>query len=127
MGSEFRFLDRHLPSQKAEVGEFMICKFKVSCGIEVSKALEGIGLELPFFGGGVVWQRWWIPLGKSLIEVNEGGTKTVATSVVRVALMCMPLYDKIDFVANHPFVFIIREDMIGLVMFNGHVLNPLTG
>lgn len=64
---------------------------------------------------------------KSLIEVNEGGTKTVATSVVRVALMCMPLYDKIDFVANHPFVFIIREDMIGLVMVIGHVLNPLAG
>lgn len=59
---------------------------------------------------------------KSLIEVNE-----VATSVVRAALMCMPLYDKIDFVANHPFVFIIREDMIGLVMFIGHVLNPLAG
>lgn len=64
---------------------------------------------------------------KCLIEVNEGGTKPVATSVVRVALMCMPLYDKIYFVANHPFVFIIREDMIGLVMFIGHVLNPLAG
>lgn len=63
MGSESRFLDCHLPSQKAEVGEFMICKFKVSCGIEVSNALEGLGLELPFFGEGVVWQRWWIPLG----------------------------------------------------------------
>ncbi|GAY60861.1 hypothetical protein CUMW_205390 [Citrus unshiu] len=117
MGSESRFLDRHLPSQKVEVGEFMIPKFKVSCGIEVSNALEGLGLELPFFGEGV----------KCLIEVNEGGTKPVATSVVRVALMCMPLYDKIYFVANHPFVFIIREDMIGLVMFIGHVLNPLAG
>lgn len=51
---------------------------------------------------------------KSLIEVNEGGTKTVATSVVRVALMCMPLYDKIDFVANHPRVhYKRRHDWIG--------------
>ncbi|KAH9802088.1 serpin-ZX [Citrus sinensis] len=125
MGSESRFLDRHLPSQKVEVGEFMIPKFKVSCGIEVSNALEGLGLELPFFGEGNLYISSIFQ--KSLIEVNEGGTKPVATSVVRVALMCMPLYDKIYFVANHPFVFIIREDMIGLVMFIGHVLNPLAG
>jgi serpin B len=32
---------------------------------------------------------------------------------------------KIDFVADHPFLFLIREDFSGKILFIGQVLNPL--
>lgn len=138
MGSESKFLDRHLPSQKVEVGDFRIPRFKISFGIEVSKVLKGLGLVLPFSGeGGGLAEMVDSPVGKNLcvssifqksfIEVNEEGTEAASASAAVVMLKSMPRFDKIDFVADHPFVFMIREDMTGLVMFIGHVLNPLAG
>ncbi|KAK9941171.1 hypothetical protein M0R45_017791 [Rubus argutus] len=32
-----------------------------------------------------------------------------------------------DFVADHPFLFVIREEITGTVLFIGHVLNPNEG
>ncbi|KDO84360.1 hypothetical protein CISIN_1g0163112mg, partial [Citrus sinensis] len=138
MGSESKFLDHHLPSQRVEVGDFRIPRFKISFGIEVSKVLKGLGLVLPFSGeGGGLAEMVDSPVGKNLyvssifqksfIEVNEEGTEAAAASAATVVLRSIVLSDKIDFVADHPFVFMIREDMTGLVMFTGHVLNPLAG
>ncbi|KAK3231481.1 hypothetical protein Dsin_003362 [Dipteronia sinensis] len=51
---------------------------------------------------------------KSFMEVNEEGTQAAAASadVIRGASLN---FDKIDFVADHPFVFLIREDMTGML------------
>jgi serpin B len=38
---------------------------------------------------------------------------------------CIP--SGIDFVADHPFLFIIREDSTKTILFVGQVLNPLDG
>ncbi|KAJ1382510.1 Serpin, conserved site [Sesbania bispinosa] len=46
-------------------------------------------------------------------------------SAVVVRLRSLPIVTKIDFVADHPFLFLIRGDMTGTVLFVGQVLNPL--
>jgi serpin B len=33
----------------------------------------------------------------------------------------------IDFIADHPFLFLIREDSTQTIIFAGQVLNPLVG
>ncbi|KAM4129587.1 hypothetical protein ACJW30_01G034700 [Castanea mollissima] len=134
IGSESGFLDCHLPKQKVKVGEFRIPKFKISFGFEASKLLKELGLVLPFSGEADLTEMVDSLLGqnlyvssifhKSFIEVNEEGTEAAAASAAVIVLASLPP-PKMDFVADHPFLFLIREDLTGTVLLIGHVLNPL--
>ncbi|ONI32835.1 hypothetical protein PRUPE_1G389200 [Prunus persica] len=132
LDSESGFLDRHLPKQQVEVGDFRLPKFKISFGFEASNVLKGLGVVLPFSGGGLtgmvdspVGQNLYVSsiFHKSFIEVNEEGTEAAAASAGVIKLRGLPITT--DFVADHPFLFLIREELTGTVMFIGHVLNPL--
>ncbi|KAA8528574.1 hypothetical protein F0562_035929 [Nyssa sinensis] len=134
VGSESGFLDRHLPYQQVEVGDFRIPRFKISFGFEASKVLKELELVLPFSGEGLtemvdspVGQNLYVSsiFHKSFIEVNEEGTEAAAASAGVIKLRALLPTDEIDFVADHPFLFLIREDMTGVVLFTGQVLNPL--
>ncbi|KAE9458519.1 hypothetical protein C3L33_09567, partial [Rhododendron williamsianum] len=136
MSSKSGFLDRHLPCKRVEVGEFLIPKFKFSFGFEASKVLKGLGLVLPFGGGeGLIEMVDSTSVGRKLyissifhkacIEVNEEGTKAAAASAGILTFECYEEPEEIDFVADHPFLFVIREDNTGAVLFIGQVLNPL--
>ncbi|XP_068324777.1 serpin-ZX-like [Pyrus communis] len=132
--SEPGFLDRHLPKTRVEVGAFKIPRFKFSSGFKASKILEDLGLVLPFNGNGDLSEMVESPLReaniihKSFIEVDEEGTKAAAVSVFAEECGCAQPFEpikRIHFVADHPFLFLIREEMTGTVQFIGHVLNPL--
>ncbi|KAM3758335.1 hypothetical protein ACB098_01G035200 [Castanea mollissima] len=119
VGSESGFLDCHLPKQKVKVGEFRIPKFKISFGFEASKLLkehDWCCLSLNLYVSSI--------FHKSFIEVNEEGTEAAAASAAVIVLASLPP-PKMDFVADHPFLFLIREDLTGTVLLIGHVLNPL--
>ena len=62
---------------------------------------------------------------KAFVEVNEEGTEAAAASAAVVQLRGLFFGGPTEFVADHPFVFLIREDITGVVLFVGHVLNPL--
>jgi serpin B len=138
VGSESRFLDRHLPHKMKKVGDFMIPKFNISFGFDASNVLKGLGLVLPFSSTEadlteMVGRRDFYVSSifhKSFIEVNEEGTEA-ASSVAAMMGGCGRRFvlkeDKIDFVADHPFLFLIREHTTGTVLFVGHVFNPLEG
>ncbi|XP_068313566.1 serpin-ZX-like [Pyrus communis] len=137
LGSESGFLDRHLPKQKSAVGDFRIPKFKISFGFEASNALKGLGLVLPFGGEGGLTEMVDSPEGKNLyvssifhksfIEVNEEGTEAAAATAGVIKLLCLEVPRTVDFVADRPFLFLIKEELTGTVLFIGHVLNPLAG
>ncbi|WOH02894.1 hypothetical protein DCAR_0522284 [Daucus carota subsp. sativus] len=135
VGSVAGFLERHIPYQKVEVGDFRIPKFKISFGFEASEVLKELGLVLPFSGDGLtkmvdspMGQKLYVSsiFHKSFIEVNEEGTEAAAASAGVIKLRSLQMFDKIDFVADRPFLFLIREDMTGVVQFIGQVHNPLT-
>ncbi|KAJ6679200.1 SERINE PROTEASE INHIBITOR SERPIN [Salix purpurea] len=134
VASESGFLDRHLPQKQVKVDDLRIPRFKISFGFEASKALKGLGLVSPFSKEADLTEMVDSSAGqglcvssifhKSFIEVNEEGTEAAAASAGVVALRGLSFPTKIDFVADHPFLFLIREDMTGVVMFVGHVLDP---
>lgn len=135
IGSEPGFLERHIPYQQVKVGDFRIPRFKISFGFEASNTLKGLGLVLPFSGEGGLTEMVESPVGqnlyvssifqKSFIEVNEEGTEAAAASAGVIMVRSLVARNEIDFVADHPFLFLIREDVTGTVLFSGHVVNPL--
>ncbi|KAH1065655.1 hypothetical protein J1N35_030642 [Gossypium stocksii] len=135
VSSESGFLERYLPHQPVEVGEFRIPRFKISFGLKASEVLKRLGLVLPFSGEGGLTEMVDSPQGrdlyvsnifhKSFIEVNEEGTEAAAATSAVIALRSLRIPQTIDFVADHPFLFLIRENATGVVLFSGHVLNPL--
>ena len=135
VSSESGFLERHLPYQPVEVGELRIPRFKISFGLKASEVLKRLGLVLPFSGEGGLTEMVDSPQGrdlfvsnifhKSFIEVNEEGTEAAAATSAVIALRSLRIPQTIDFVADHPFLFLIRENATGVVLFIGHVINPL--
>jgi serpin B len=136
LASESKFLERMLPSEKVKVGNFTIPKFKISFELETSNVLKELGVDLPFYSGSLTKmvessasQDLYVNkiFHKSFIEVNEEGTEAAATTVSEMVGCSLNDFTppKIDFVADHPFLFLIREDFSGKLLFIGQVLNPL--
>ncbi|KAM0884001.1 hypothetical protein ACQ4PT_031243 [Festuca glaucescens] len=136
LSTEPDFMEKHIPTQKVPVGQFKLPKFKISFGFEASDLLKGLGLQLPFSAEADLSEMVDSPLAKSLyvssvfhksfVEVNEEGTEAAAATAAVIALQSLRVEPvKMDFVADHPFLFVIREDMTGVVLFIGHVANPL--
>lgn len=57
---------------------------------------------------------------KAVIEVTETGTEAAAATSVGIGLTAMPP----DCVINRPFVFEIRDDRSGTLLFMGQIVNP---
>lgn len=57
---------------------------------------------------------------KAFVEVNEQGTEAAAATGVGMRTVSMPP----SFTADHPFVFVIRDNVTGSMLFVGRVANP---
>ncbi|CAI9102132.1 OLC1v1000352C1 [Oldenlandia corymbosa var. corymbosa] len=62
---------------------------------------------------------------KCFVDVNEEGREAAGISVAEVCGCVQGEPEKLDFVADHPFLFLIREDLTGAVLFMGCVVNPI--
>uniref|UniRef100_A0A0E0KG95 Serpin domain-containing protein n=1 Tax=Oryza punctata TaxID=4537 RepID=A0A0E0KG95_ORYPU len=132
LNSETEFLQKHIPTRQVTVGQFKLPKFKISFGFEASDLLKILGLQLPFSWKAGLTEMVGSPkrhnlfvssvFHKSFVEVNEEGTEAAAASAAVITRRSAPV--TVDFVADHPFLFLIREDMTGVVLFMGHMVNP---
>ncbi|GAB2275193.1 hypothetical protein Dimus_009955 [Dionaea muscipula] len=69
----------------------------------------------------------WSLLQKSSVEVNEECTRAASGLPSVTKSNFERLRSKVDFVADHPFLFLVREDITGLVVLVGVVLDPTDG
>ncbi|XP_071711944.1 serpin-Z10-like [Rutidosis leptorrhynchoides] len=117
--------------------DLWIPKFKISYNFEPKDVMQKLGLTLPFERLNMDFTRMvdsthpdadklYVSdiLQQSFIEVDENGTEATGLSRVRMAGGGGPPVSPPVFVADHPFMFMIREDTSRAVLFLGVVLNP---
>ncbi|CAI9112947.1 OLC1v1013460C1 [Oldenlandia corymbosa var. corymbosa] len=118
------FVKHYSPSTKVEVGDFLIPKFKISFGLESS------GTVFPSTGGHNIFQESYIDVNEdgseaeSFTDAAHYGTETTAEIAdSKATCSTTPKTKKrLNFVADHPFIFLIAEDTSGTVLFMGSVL-----
>jgi serpin B len=108
-------------------------KFKMTSEFGLGDVLESMGMPLPFstkadFSRMSSAERLFISavIHKAFVDVNEEGTEAAAaTAVAMRAMAAFPAReDPIEFRADHPFVFLIRDRRTQSVLFLGSVANP---
>ena len=57
---------------------------------------------------------------KAFVEVNEAGTEAAATTWVNA----QALSQSGSFIVDHPFIFLIRENGSGTILFLGRIVDP---
>ncbi|KAL5718071.1 NADH:ubiquinone reductase (H(+)-translocating) [Ranunculus cassubicifolius] len=144
VGSDPSLLDQYASAEKMDlvpVGRFRVPKFKINYKLEASEVLKDMGLELCFskekaeFNEMVVGGRIKLHAVHhgSRIEVDEEGTEAAASTEIEMdfEVGCSKFDDeeppmvRVNFVADHPFMYVVKDDNSGIVMFIGHVVNPL--
>lgn len=105
--------------------------------IELNSLLSDMGMTLPFTKDADFSSIHPIePLGalkidkalhKAFIEVNEEGTEVAAVTVIAMASGdAFPAEPPVivSFIADHPFLFLIRDTRMGCYLFAGRLANP---
>lgn len=133
---DLNFLENHLSKgSEVKVGAFKLPRFKISFSVEATEILKKMGLDLPFSDGADFTEMVESTAAKSLsisnvfhksfVEVNEEGTEAAAATAATILLRSIPMDPIEDFVADHPFMFVIKEELTGVILFVGHIVNPL--
>ncbi|KAL3865724.1 hypothetical protein ACJMK2_043084 [Sinanodonta woodiana] len=60
---------------------------------------------------------------KTFIDVNEEGTEAAAATAMMMRCMAMPMPPE-KFIADHPFLFLIRDNDTGVILFIGRYAKP---
>ena len=117
-----------LQFNKQEVMVFLP-KFKIESEFSLGQLLAGLGMPLAFsnqadFSGMSPSGELQISevVHKAFIEVNEEGTEAAAATAVGIRTTSMPL----QFEATRPFLFLIRENVTGTILFIGRIMDPTT-
>jgi len=105
-------------------------RFKVEAAFRLDDALKSLGMvdafdmELANFAGmdGTDMLSISAVLHKAFVEVNEEGTEAAAATAVLMTFG-VPLPAPV-FQVDHPFLFLIRENSSGSVLFLGRVVDP---
>ena len=109
-----------------------IPKFRIKSTIDqLKEALESLGMTAMFQPSmtglkGISDEGLYVSkvIQKAFIEVDETGTEAAAATAV-IVVKRTGFFRKIDrFVADHPFLFFIRDLQTNLVLFQGRVTKP---
>jgi serpin B len=103
-------------------------KFGLEYEIKMNDILKSMGMEVPFIGGQADFSGINPDAAlfisevkhKTYVKVDEKGTEAAAVTSVGIGITSVPQ----AFSVNRPFVFMIREQNSGAILFMGKVKNP---
>lgn len=115
---------------KLQPAKIYIPKFKMTAEFELSDALKQLGMTDAFslnadFSGMTGTRDLEIDkvIHKAFIDVNEKGTEAAAATAVVIREKSMPANQMI-FRADHPFMFVLRDNATNNILFIGKVADP---
>lgn len=125
-------IDRWLsPNFKKEKVKLYLPKFNLTSEFDLKKVLETLGVVDAFdadqanLTGINDKEKLFISavVHKAFIDVNEKGTEASASTAIVTATRSIAKVN--EFRADHPFLFWIRDQQSGALLFMGRVINPL--
>jgi serpin B len=134
MGVELSLTPERLKKWSGSLREsemkIILPRFEMSQLFRLDAMLKVLGMEDAFstqadFSGMDGSRELYIgaALHKAFIAVNEQGTEAAAASAVVMQAKSIPFPQNV-FNADHPFLFLIRENRTGSILFMGRVANP---
>jgi serpin B len=103
-------------------------KFKVSAAARLDEDLKALGMELAFssaadFSGMVGRRELSISkvIHQAYLSADELGSEAAAATAV---VMFSSDFPPFSFTANRPFLFLIRDNQTGSVLFLGRIVHP---
>ena len=109
-------------------------KVKMDAQFELAKTLAAMGMSDAFepdvadFSGMDGEKDLYISnvIHKAFVAIDERGTEAAAATavVMKASAAPMPSEEPVEFKADHPFIFLIRDKQTGSILFLGRVLDP---
>ncbi len=128
------FWDNLLTNMDSAEVNLWLPRFKLEYFITLNDALKAMGMESAFnpltadFTKMRPVRDLYISnvLHKTFINVDEKGTEAAAVTAIEIALTAVVTpNNEIYMRVNHPFIFAIRENTSGAILFIGKVVNPI--
>lgn len=108
----------------------VVCpRFKVEFGADLTPYMSKLGLKTVFSGPANFSQMTASRINdisivhRAIVDVNEEGTEAAAATTVIASREATPV-PQVEFVADRPFAFLIRDRASGTVFFQGFVQDP---
>lgn len=124
------YLNYTQQKQKKKIN-LSIPKFDIETDFDLNETLKKMGIKDAFdsradFSGITQSEQLFISkvLHKAKITVDEEGTEAAAATAV-VMRKTSILAETVDFKANRPFIYILRNNQTNCIYFMGKVVNPL--
>jgi serpin B len=108
-------------------------KFKVEAEFSLNGALQGMGMSDAFSRpvadfSGINGKKNDLYISavvhKAFVEVNEEGSEAAAATAVVIGTLSARIDPDPVFRADHPFLFLIRDNRSGSVLFLGRLIEP---
>jgi serpin B len=108
-------------------------KFGIESGsLSLKDTLVAMGMVTPF-GGEADFTGMYAPGGiyiddayhKTFVAVDEKGTEAAAATAIVFREVSIPSGPEVEFTADRPFLFLIRDRGTGTILFFGRVLDPV--
>ncbi|MBK9648641.1 MAG: serpin family protein [Deltaproteobacteria bacterium] len=112
--------------------DIQLPKFSMSDRLSLKPLLQDLGMPLAFdpevadFSGMTDEAKLSIEdvIHEAHIDLDEEGTTAVAFTVVIMTDYTLSVRDQREFIADHPFLFFIRDDVTGAILFIGRMVDP---
>jgi serpin B len=121
--------DSWIGSFATEDGRLMMPRFEIEYDLELKEILSTMGMQIAFSDfadftrmrstGGLMISR---VKHRTFVKVDEEGTEAAAVTCVGMIDVALP--DEFEMRVDRPFIFAIRENHSGTVLFMGRITDP---